>query len=102
MQMYLMFLTVRTTRVFKMVQTVNELCSLQAPASNNLYADVPDVSDFEDHQSVQDGTDSSQPFASQPHAGRKSKNVAYSVFYGRSTGVFTEWFVDPSFLCISF
>jgi len=86
----------------QMAQMVSDLCSLQAPASNNLYVDAADASDFEDDQSVQDGTDSSPPFASQPHAGRKPKNVAYSVFHGRSTGVFTEWFVNPSLVCISF
>jgi hypothetical protein len=83
-------------------QMVSELCGLQAPASNNSYSDVVEVTNFKYNQSLQDGAHGSQPVASRPLAGRRSKKVAYCVFYGRSTGVFTEWFVNLSFLCISF
>jgi hypothetical protein len=55
-----------------------------------------DVPDSEDEQSVQGGANNLPP-----RSLKKTKKAAYNVYFGRTTGVFTQWFVAPlSFILI--
>lgn len=59
--------------------------------------------DSEDEQSLQGGAHGSHSHSAHgSHSRRRSNKVAYVVFTGRITGVFTEWFVTASFLYICF